>query len=146
MGYCVIVHGKVKLRTACSRSDLLELQTRAARNATPEAGPSRGLNPTNGETKSHDKDRTRSATTKDGKRKAASSSSPAPRAVKREKFEDASSDIEILEEIPVDRKPSKRPRTRRRDPEQESTPPLAAADPTDRERALPPPFSSAHVD
>ncbi|KAG0665866.1 hypothetical protein C6P46_005960 [Rhodotorula mucilaginosa] len=114
-----------------ARSDLLQLQAQAARNATPEAGHSRGLKPTNGETESHDKDRTRSATTKDGKRKAASSSSPVPRAVKREKFEDASSDIEILEEIPVDRKPAKRPRTRRRDPEQESTPPLAAADPTD---------------
>lgn len=40
----------------------------------------------------------------------------------------------------MDRKPSKRPRTRRRDPEQESTPPFATADPTDRERALPLPL------
>ncbi|GAA5872476.1 hypothetical protein JCM3774_006833 [Rhodotorula dairenensis] len=88
-----------------ARSDLLDLQAR-------------GRTPAN-----------------DGKRKAASSgsSSPAP-TVKREARPNDSSDIEILEETPVARKPPKRPRTRRPDPDKDAPPPppaAATADPTD---------------
>ncbi|GAA5978052.1 hypothetical protein JCM10908_004211 [Rhodotorula pacifica] len=109
-----------------ARSDLLDLQARAARNASPEAGPSHAsITPHTKSVQNGTRTTSRASNaiaSKNGYRKATSSSSPAP-TVKREVLEDASSDIEILDETPIDRKPSKRPRTR------SATPP--AADLTD---------------